>query len=95
MEDDESDLSQSPAAIWRRLREQARLNALLEVNASGGMGAGEHNLINIDSSVENNMSYNAVKKRLITHFNVANEGREVFWPTRSGVIRNYTVATDR
>jgi Plant transposon protein len=95
IDDDESDLSQSQAAIWRRLREQRRLNTLLADNGSGGLGAGEHSLLNEDSSAETVLSYNAIKQRLITHFNVANNKGEVFWPTRRGIIRNYIVASDR
>jgi hypothetical protein len=71
------------------------LNTLLADNGSGGLGAGEHSLLNEDSSVETVLSYNAIKQRLITHFNVANKKGEVFWPTRRGIIRNYIVASDR
>ena len=91
MEDDEADLSQSPAAIWRRLSELSRLNALLEGNGSGGVGAGEHSLHTEEDSSDHVLSYKAVKKRLITHFDVANRKGEVFWPTREGIIRNYNV----
>jgi hypothetical protein len=94
MDNDESDLSQSPAAIWRRLREQRMLDALLESNESGGVGAGEHNLHNEDNSAEHVLSYNVVKQRLITHFDVANKKGEVYWPTRHGIVRNYNVASD-
>jgi hypothetical protein len=71
------------------------MNALLVDNPSGGVGAGEHNLVNEDSSAAQVLSYNAMKQRLITHFNIANAKREVYWPTRAGIIRNYVVATDR
>jgi hypothetical protein len=95
MEDDESDLSQKPAAIWRSYLEQSRINALLVDNTSGGVGSGEHNLVNVDTSEAQVLSYNEVKQRLITHFNIANAKREVYWPTKAGIISNYVVATDR
>ena len=43
--DDEGDLCQKPAAVWRRLSEQNRLEAFLVDNESGGLGMGEHNMI--------------------------------------------------
>ena len=95
MEDDESDLSQSPAAIWRRLSEQSRLDVILQGNDSGGIGAGEHIIADEEQAEQLNMSYNVVKQRLVTHFHVANMKGKVYWPTRDGIIRNYHVASNR
>ena len=58
---------------------------------SGGLGTGNHCMLEDEKPA----SYNAIKKRLVTHFDVANKKREVFWPTRDGTIRNYKIASSR
>jgi Plant transposon protein len=95
MDEEEADLSQNSAAIWRRINEQNRLNAMLEGNASGGIGSGEYSIIVEDVIPEQDMTFKMVKQRLVTHFNVAHSKGEVYWPTRDGTIRNYHVKSTR
>ena len=93
--DDEGDLSQKPAAVWRRLSEQNRLETFLVDNESGGLGMGDYRVLQDEEPAEAILTYDAVKQRLITHFDVANKKKEVFWPTRDGTIKNYNIASSR
>ena len=86
--DDEGNLSQKPAAVWRRLSEQNRLETFLVDNESGGLGMGDYRVLQDEEPAEPILTYDAVKQRLITHFDVANKKKEVFWPTRDGTIKN-------
>jgi Plant transposon protein len=97
MDEEESDLSQTSAAIWRRLREQSRLDSMLEGNGNGGVGSGEHNILaEVTNPVQQqDLIFKMVKQRLVTHSDIANKKGEVYWPTRDGTIRNYHDKTTR
>jgi hypothetical protein len=89
MDEDESDLSQTSAAYWRRLNEQNRLYVMLGGNESGELGSGEHNVIgeNAIDTRQQDLTFKIVKQRLVTHFDIMHKKGEVYWPTREGTIR--------
>lgn len=87
--DEESDLCQSEAAIFRRLSERH------DREENNGMGGGEHTVQVDEVEVEHEDLHDVLRKKLITHFKVAHEKGEVFWPTRDGVIKNYVLSTQR
>lgn len=79
-------MDEEEADLWRRINEQNRLNAMLEGNASGGIGSGEYSIIVEDVFPEQDVTFKMVKQRLVTHFNVAHSKWEVYWPTRDGTL---------
>ena len=60
--DDEGNLSQKPAAVWRRLSEQNRLETFLIDNESGGLGMGDYRVLQDEEPAEPILTYDAVKQ---------------------------------
>ena len=55
-----------------------------------GIGPGEHVIAREDVvSIEDRAVHDAMKARLIVHFNQALKNGEVYWPKRSGGVRPY------
>ena len=92
----DDDLSQESTAVFRRLQEYERLEAIPQED-NNGMGGGENLILPFDDNVveEHDMSHDVVKQRLITHFKWANKKNEVFWATRNGSITKYNLASER
>ena len=92
----DDDLSQESTAVFRRLQEYERLEAIPQED-NNGMGGGENLILPSDDNVvgEHDMSHDVVKQRLITHFKWANKKNGVFWATRNGSMTKYNLASDR
>lgn len=87
--DEESDLSQKPGSVFRRFNERR------DRVENDGMDEGYDRVQMNDVEAEHEDSYDVLRKKLITHFKVAHEKGEVFWPTREGIIKNYILSTQR
>jgi Plant transposon protein len=95
IEGDDSDLSQTETAVFRRNHEEQR-NLSMRVERSGGVGSGEHVVVHDNYAViPGDVSHAALKNILITHFDVANRKGEVVRPSIDGVVRNYYTAYQR
>lgn len=92
----DDDLCQVPAAVFRRLEEYQRLEAIPDDDGSA-MGGGENLILPFDDNIleEHDITHDIVKQRLITHFKKANEKGEVYWATKNGLVSKYVVASDR
>ena len=84
---EEEDLSQTRAAVFRRLADRERQNEIPE----GGMGTGEHRRVNMHNEHEN--SHDDLKNKLIAHFKVSCTKDDVFWTTKEGKIAKYNRQT--
>ena len=91
----DSDLSQKEVAVFRRIHEQEK-NQNLREHQSGGVGSGEHVVVQDNFTVlPGDVSHADLKNILITHFDVANRKGEVVWPRRNGIVHNYYRASER
>jgi hypothetical protein len=83
LQDEESDLSQSGPAVFRRMSERSNRTE------KSGMGPGDHQVLQEDVPCEHENSYDKVRQQLITHFEIMHKNDKLIWPTIKGVQKRY------
>jgi hypothetical protein len=89
LQDEESDLSQSDPAVFRRMSERSNRTE------KSSMGPGDHQVLQEDVPCEHENSYDKVRQQLITHFKIMHKNDKLIWPTIKGVQKRYITATER